>query len=95
LIAALWRRIPEARLEFLAICGYGIMLLFASFLNSPMEDKGVGFALVLFVAFGGGALVRSGLEASAPVPDGPTTVRARLGHVFPFGLLGRPNGPAK
>jgi hypothetical protein len=89
-IVALWRR-STAQSEFLAICGYGIVLLVSVALGSPMEDKGVGFALMLVIGFGCRALLASGQDAVVELPHDQVSVRARINTVFPVSLLSRPN----
>lgn len=75
MILALWRQRSESEIEFLAICGYGIVLVLTSLLGSPMEDKGVSFAAILLIAFGCRALVTADQDGPA---KGPLDLRPAL-----------------
>ena len=77
LIFGLWRRRSEARTEFLAICGYGIVLVSGSLLGSPIEDKGISFGLALLVGLGCRALI-SGQPVSADAIGDQAGMRAAL-----------------
>jgi hypothetical protein len=54
----LWRRRQEARIEYLAVVGFALVLAVLSLQGSPIEDKGASFALILVLALGLRALVR-------------------------------------
>ena len=58
LALALWRRREEARIEYLSLVGFAIVLLVVGLQGFPTEDKGSSFALILLVALGLQGLVR-------------------------------------
>jgi hypothetical protein len=58
----LWRRRQRARIEYLAVVGFAIVLSVASIQGSPVEDKGASFALILMLALGLHALIRQDPE---------------------------------
>lgn len=69
------RRAGEAaRRQFLAVLGYGIVLVATVPLGSPMEDKGVSFAMIIILGLGCGALLRARTAPESPVSSGSTAL---------------------
>jgi len=80
LVLALWRRRQSTSSEFLTVGGYGIALGVTAILVSPMEDKGVAFALILLVGFGCRALIDGSQGASVDVLASPGGGPVKLGE---------------
>jgi hypothetical protein len=63
------RRRQEARVEYLAVVGFGLVLAVLGMLGCPIEDKGASFGLIFVLALGARALVRErpAVDRAAPV----------------------------
>ncbi len=81
LALALWRRRQEARIEYLSLVGFAIVLVIVGLQGFPTEDKGSSFALILLIALGLRGLGRtdptSELADAPAITDGPD-MRATL-----------------
>ena len=69
LILKLRRTQPRARVEFLAVAGFALVLVASGILNVPMEDKGASFALIFVVALGARLLIHRDLTDTVSEPN--------------------------
>jgi hypothetical protein len=77
-LALALRRPKQARIEYLAVIGYLIVLGIASIQGSPVEDKGASFALILVLALGLQGLIHhdpadAGSGPKLPIEPATTT----------------------
>lgn len=86
----LWRRHQGARIEYLAVVGFALVLVVECLQGSPVEDKGTSFVLILLIAIGLRALLQpapasqvAGVPLASNEPDKAHAVEASASEANP------------